>query len=293
MAGVVVVAAPDPRTGRDRVNVVNVINGGGGGRRGCDGLDAAETRYSFRSVPVEVTEVETVLVIHAIRLVPDSRRAGEHVGGAAIEMELENTANRAIVTARNMNRFVFTPWGFRGGEQGLLGRAVLNPGREQERSIGKITVLELGRGDVVRITSSCGGGFGDPLKRDVEAVALEIENGMLSVDRAAAVYGAVCDESGHLDRAATSAERGKRTKSKLAEFALGDAREREDQIWPLAMRQQLASRALTFEQSLRSPLVDRVHKRMVTQGQGVTPEILNLAIEEELAALSGARSKAA
>lgn len=292
MAGVVVVAAPDPRTGRDRVNVVNVINGGGGGRRGCDGLDAAETRYSFRSVPVEVTEVETVLVIHAIRLVPDSRRAGEQVGGAAIEMELENTANRAIVTARNMNRFVFSPWGFRGGERGLVGSAILNPGSDRERSIGKITVLELARGDVVRITSSCGGGFGDPLKRDVGAVALEIENGMLSVERATAAYGAMFDAEGRLDESATIAERSRRSGSALEDFNLCGARARQDEIWPLEMRQRLATEALSFDLRVRSPLVARVHKRMMDAGQRVEGDTLRQAIDEEAAALTGTRHAA-
>ncbi len=72
---VIVVSAPDPRTGRDRVNVVGTIDGGGGARRGVDGLDGSEVRYSQRSVPVEVIEIETVLVMRALRLVPDSRRA--------------------------------------------------------------------------------------------------------------------------------------------------------------------------------------------------------------------------
>src|SRR5690606_19407558 len=54
MSGVIVVSAPDPRTGRDRVNVVGTIDGGGGARRGVDGLDGSEVRYSQRSVPVEV-----------------------------------------------------------------------------------------------------------------------------------------------------------------------------------------------------------------------------------------------
>lgn len=114
MSGVIVVSAPDPRTGRDRVNVVGTIDGGGGARRGVDGLDGSEVRYSQRSVPVEVIEIETVLVMRALRLVPDSRRAGRFASGAALEIEMENTSNRAVITVRNLNRFVFAPWGFKG-----------------------------------------------------------------------------------------------------------------------------------------------------------------------------------
>lgn len=291
-AGVIVLAAPDPRTGRDRVNVINVINGGGGGRRDCDGLDAAEVRYSFRNVPVEVTEVETVLVIHAIRLVRDSRRAGRNVGGAAIEIELENTVNHAVLTARNMNRFVFAPWGFKGGEQGLLGKAILNPGRADERSIGKISVLELRRGDVVRITSSSGGGFGDPLERDIAAIAGEIKNGMLSRERAETVYGAVFDQSGGIDEAATAEQRGKRAKTKKAPFNLCAERERQDKIWPTAARRQLASLALSYDQRIRSQLVLNIHHRMMSAGRCVEPEGLPQIVEDEAARLSGSRPQA-
>jgi N-methylhydantoinase B len=287
MAGVIVASAPDPRTGRDRVSVISVITGGGGGRRGSDGLDATEVRYAQRSVPVEIIEAETVLVVHAVRLVPDSRRAGLNVGGSAIQIELENTADRAVLTARNMNRFVFAPWGFRGGEQGLLGQTIVNPGRSDERSIGKISVLELGRGDVVRITSSSGGGFGDPLKRDIAAIASEIENGMLSHERAAEVYAVVFDRKGHIDEAATTERRGERAKPLASDFNFCAERDRQERVWPMATRRRLASLALTHEQRIRSQLVGNVHHRMMKEGQLVEPERLQQVIDEEVARLSG------
>jgi N-methylhydantoinase B len=291
MAGVIVVAAPDPRTGRDRVNVINVITGGGGGRRDSDGVDATEVRYAQRSVPVEIIEAETVLIMRAIRLVPDSRRAGRNVGGAAIEIELENTADHAVMTVRNMNRFQFAPWGFRGGELGLLAKTVVNPGRSDERSIGKISVLELGRGEVVRLTSPSGGGFGDPLERDIAAIAREIENGMLSRERAQEVYAVAFDESGRVDEAATTARRRQRVRTKPADFNLCAERERQDRVWPMAARRQLASMALSLERRIRSQLVINVHHRMMAEGRLVEPEMLQQVVDEEVARLSGAGAK--
>jgi N-methylhydantoinase B len=288
-AAVIVASAPDPRTGRDRVSVVSMLNGGGGGRRGYDGVDATEVRYSQRSVPVEVIETETVLVMRAIRLVPDSRRAGQNIGGAAIQIEIENTSSRAVLTARNMNRFVFAPWGFRGGEQGLLGKTIVNPGRPNERSVGKISVLELGRGDVVRFTSSCGGGFGDPLKRGIAAIASEVENGMLSRERAAEVYAVVFDETGHIDEAATTRRRRERAKPITTDFNFCAERERQDRVWPVATRRQLASLAMSFEPRVRSQLVGNVHHRMMAEGKLVEPERLQQVVDEEVARLSGRR----
>ncbi|CAH1656972.1 hydantoinase B/oxoprolinase family protein [Chelatococcus asaccharovorans] len=292
MAGVIVVSAPDPRTGRDRVNVINTIHGGGGGRRISDGVDGTEVRYSQRMVPVEVIEVETPVIMRAIRSVPDSRRAGRFASGAALEMEMENTANRAVMTVRNMNRFVFAPWGFRGGEQGLLGQTIVNPGRPDERSIGKISVLEMAQGDVVRITSPTGGGFGDPMERDLGAIAGEIDNGMLSRERAADVYAVVFDAQGRIDQARTEMKRKERRKSDVPDFNFCAERKRQDHVWAMPARRKLASMALAFDLRIRSQLVANIHKRMLAAGITVDDDMLQLIVSEEAARLSGHRARA-
>lgn len=285
--GVIVVAAPDPRSGRDRVSVVNTIDGGGGGRLDCDGLDATEVRYAQRSVPVETIESETVLIMRSIRLLPNSRRAGKHVGGAAIEFEIENTADRAIMTVRNMNRFLFAPWGFRGGEKGLLGTTVVNPGRPDERSIGKISVLEMSRGDVVRLTSPTGGGFGNPIERSTSEVAREIESGMLTPDRAAEVYAVAFTAEGSIDEGATAAERLRRASDHIVEFSFCSERERHDTVWPMASRRKLAELAMLYEQRIRSQLVGNIHRRKMDEGERVSAECVAALVEREAERLGG------
>lgn len=286
-AGVIVVAAPDPRTGRDRVNVVNTIHGGGGARRKCDGVDGTAVRYSQKSVPVEIIEVEAALVMRTIRIVPDSRRAGRFVSGATLEMDIENTASRAVMTVRNMNRFVFAPWGFRGGEQGCLGQTVVNPGTPNERSIGKISVLELEAGDVVRITSPCGGGFGNPLERDLGDISDEIKSGMLSRERAEEVYAVAFGADGDIDVTETAARRRVKVNDTPAEFNFCSERKRHDSVWPLEIRRELASLALTHEQRIRSQLVGNIHNRLLSEGRLVEKERLRVAINEDVARLSG------
>ncbi|MBY5775358.1 hydantoinase B/oxoprolinase family protein [Rhizobium leguminosarum] len=292
MAAVVVVSAPDPRTGRDRVNVINTIHGGGGGRRGYDGVDGTEVRYSLKMVPAEVIEVETPIIMRTIRSLPDSRRAGHFPSGAALEMEMENTASQAVMTVRNMNRYVFSSWGFRGGETGLLGKTILNPGREDERSIGKISVLQMKQGDVVRISSPTGGGFGDPLKRDPSLITAEVRNGMLSRERAEDAYAVVFAENGDVDQNATFALRQRRTKSELPDFSFCNERERHDQVWPFQIRRKLASLALSHEFRIRSQLVGKVHNRLLAVGKPVTIETLTRVVEEEASRLSGKLKRA-
>lgn len=293
MSGVIVVSAPDPRTGRDRVSVVGTIDGGGGARRNRDGLDGSEVRYSQRSVPVEIIEIETVLVMRAIRLLPDSRRAGRCVSGAALEVEIENTAYRAVITVRNLNRFVFAPWGSRGGEIGLLGKAFVNPGRPDERSVGKISVLELAQGEVLRLTSSTGGAFGHPFDRGLASLQHEIDTGMLSPERAADVYAVVFDGLGKIDVEATNRRRSTMERAEGREFALCEQRQRQDRVWSAEARKELASIALSYELRVRSQLVERVHHRMMATGNPVSQGELHSVIDEEAQRLTGIKSAVA
>lgn len=293
-AGVIVVAGPDPRSGRERVSVINTITGGGGGRRECDGVDGTAVRYSQRSVPVEIIEIETSLIIRAIANVVDSRSAGRYVSGAVLQMVIECTADRAIMTVRNMNRFVFAPWGFRGGEPGQLGQTIVNPGTPHERSIGKISVLEMRRGDVVQLTSPCGGGFGDPLDRDLEAIAREIEDGMLSLKRAEDAYAVVFNPDGTIDAGATSEMRDKvRQACATADFSLCAERQRHDHVWGMDVRRELAALALGQNSRVRSQLVLSVHNRLLAEGKPVDLERMRCALDEEVARLDGRSTVAA
>ena len=50
--------------------------------------------------------------------------------------------------------------------------------------------IEIGVGDVVRVSTPGGGGFGDPAKRKPEAIARDIARGYYSAEQAKAKFGA-------------------------------------------------------------------------------------------------------
>lgn len=289
MCGIIVASAPDPRTGRERVSVINPIVGGSGGRRGHDGVDAMEVRYSaLKSVPSEVVEIETSMVMRAVRLLEESRAPGQWTGGAAIAVDLETVAERALITVRSMNRFRFTPWGAHGGNHGRTGETLLNPGTNHEESVGIISQLNLARGDVLRITSPSGGGFGDPLLRDPEAVREDHRLGIVTRKAALETYGVVLAEDGALDRAATEARREKMIAAQggiRTGFDFCEEREAQDKVWPREVRRQLATKALGYELHGRSRLVGAIHRREVEKGEEMTEARLEEAIAAETAAL--------
>lgn len=286
MVGIIVVNARDPRTGRARVGVVNPICGGGGARAGLDGIDGVDVRFgNLKTVPVELMEIETVMRMKSLRLLPDSQAAGQFRSGAAVEMQLENTADEATMTVRGLNRFHFRPWGLRGGEAGRLGAVTLNPDTASAREIGKIDVLPLAAGDVVRIVTPAGGGYGDPFARAPQAVAADVAQGLLSAARAAAVYGVALDAAGGVDAAATASLRAARVPGSGAAFTCGPERDGYDAIWPMPVRAELARRAMAEPASSRHALLSAVRSRLTAAGQEVTGEILASTLEAEAARL--------
>lgn len=71
---------------------------------------------------------------------------------------------------------------------------------------GKFSGLVLRAGDALRVVIGGGGGWGSPLERDPERVALDVSNGLVSVERARDLYGVVVDE-GAVDHDATAERR--------------------------------------------------------------------------------------
>ena len=258
-AGIISVSAIDPRTGRRHVSVVEPFAGGSGGRVRADGIDGIDQPTAFlRSAPVEVVEVETDLVIRAFRYEPGSAAAGLHRGGYGMHIALENRGLPAIVTVRGLDRFRFQPWGFAGGACGRSAEAVLNPGRPGARDLGKIDVLELRTGDVLRMITPSGGGFGDPYLRDAALVAEEVRDGLLTEEQALQRYGVA------------GGVRSAPPHPPAPLFTLGPVRLAVEAKWPEATSVALACAVLQAPPGTRSHLMDRVKSQFASRAGEVS-----------------------
>jgi N-methylhydantoinase B len=86
------------------------------------------------------------------------------------------------------------PWGVKGGSAGRTGSIVVNPGQPDERRIpGFSDGVKLKRGDLLRVISTGGGGYGDPLQRDIVRVEDDVADGFVTLEGALADYGVVID----------------------------------------------------------------------------------------------------
>jgi N-methylhydantoinase B len=184
------------------------IGVGYGARPTADGIDAVYF-VAQENYPVEFLEVGYPVRLRAYGLVTDSGGAGRYRGGCGIVREYEILAEEAVLAVR-IDSVKIPPWGIAGGMSGGTGRAVINAGTARERVIEPLsdgTLLK--RGDILRIETGGGGGYGHPFDRPAEAVMEDVRGGFVSLEAARRHYGVVLD--GGVDAAATAALRSSRT----------------------------------------------------------------------------------
>ncbi|MBV9248029.1 MAG: hydantoinase B/oxoprolinase family protein, partial [Acetobacteraceae bacterium] len=174
-----------------RVVVANPVPGGSAGGPDRDGISGTDFSVAFlRNVPVEVLESEAPVLVRGYGLVSDSEGPGRYRGGFGVHYDLEVRHPSAVVVMRGKDRFRFGSWGAFGGGGGEVCGNIGQRG-DAVHDIGKRTVYRPELGELIRLWSGGGGGYGDPLDRDPDAVLMDVRSGLISEDRARDVYGVV------------------------------------------------------------------------------------------------------
>lgn len=193
---------------------VETMMGTWGGAPTHDGQDGvAHIGANQSNIPVEMIEREYPVRVERYGLVPDSGGAGRFRGGLAIEREIRLLAQEAVISVRSDKRR-FRPYGLHGGAEGSPSVNVINPG-PSERVLPVLfkEPVAMRRGDVYRHVLASGGGWGDPLERDVGRVARDLIEGRVTQEAALRDYGVVARPHGatwDVDLGATQIERGRR-----------------------------------------------------------------------------------
>ena len=163
--------------------------GGGPYIDGADGLGAPI--HNGANTPVESIEADHPLLVERYALLADSGGAGRFRGGMGIVREFRILAEDATFQLRS-DRHDIRPWGVEGGLPGTATDNYINPDTEN-RQIPAKHLMTLNKGDVYRLTQAGGGGYGDPLDRQVHAVLADVEQEKMSVDYVRREYGVVID----------------------------------------------------------------------------------------------------
>jgi N-methylhydantoinase B len=193
-----------------------VLGGGSGGRYYADGEDTIHVVPDSRNLPSEFTESRFPLRVERLGLAVDSGGPGRFRGGLGYEKHIRVLRDAHFMSIAD--RSILSCWGVNGGRAGRPFQITVDPGGPHEHEVEALADAEpLAAGTVVRIRTTGGGGWGDPLDRPVEEVLRDIAWRKVSVTGARADYGVVVLESGEADLAATESLRADRRAGRTGE----------------------------------------------------------------------------
>lgn len=183
---------------------VRIRGGGMGASEKKDGQYVFIFPANGANTPVEIFESDTPLIVEKRELITDSGGPGKMKGGLAREMLLrvpddEYAPMPPVNLGIQSGRFRYPPEGLFGGKSGSKARFVVNgdPGNPYG-------LTQLRPGDVVVMYTAGGGGYGDPLGREMELVESDVREGYVSIEGAKNDFGvAINPETGKVDVIAT------------------------------------------------------------------------------------------
>ena len=213
------------------LHLMDPICGGGGAFASKDGVDAGGPIVSPVSSVADVERNEQVSPLFYLhrRLARDTAGAGRFRGGLSGEVALTlGGIERAHALIMTHGAEVPNDAGLGGGWPGStvrqsMGRGAIRNGRPQKKTkwehFGpKPGLMVMTNRDVFDVSWQGGGGWGDPLDRDIEAVARDVARGAVSIEAARKIYG-VALKAGRPDPKASEALRQKVRQLRVGKFA--------------------------------------------------------------------------
>ncbi|MBV7483171.1 hydantoinase B/oxoprolinase family protein [Bordetella sp. BOR01] len=174
-----------------RVTFGEVVPGGLGATARADGANVAACHVTNCHIPpIESMEMETPVLYLARELRVDSAGDGQFRGGVGQRLVYQVLGEDPTLN-HTAQKSVSLPQGIAGGLPGDGGRWVINEGLPGERTLPQAIgdVVALHTGDTVTHYTPGGGGYGAPELRSPQAVRRDVEQGLLSPEKARRVYG--------------------------------------------------------------------------------------------------------
>lgn len=183
-----------------KVFLVPIALGGGvGAGKDHDGINTITFPGNVANIPIEITESEAPILYEKKGFIPDSGGAGEKRGGLGQEVvfsiynEGRDPQNSQVLVMVRGGRFEYEVPGIWEGGNSIKAEMRIN-----DRSIKSGKQFLLKPGDRMTIRLPGGGGFGNPVSRDLDSLLKDIQNGIVS-PQGARLYGLVLDEKLAID----------------------------------------------------------------------------------------------
>lgn len=158
---------------RERFVEMILLNGGLGARPNADGVLLGFPAPVVSS-KVEVLESEVPFVVEHAELIDGSGGDGRFRGGPGQTFVLRCVSSSPVYVLLRTERLRHPAKGIRGGGAGRPGQVVLNG-----KSLRGKETFHMSHGDVLRLETPGGGGYGPPEEREAELLARDREDGLV------------------------------------------------------------------------------------------------------------------
>jgi N-methylhydantoinase B len=143
-------------------------------------------------IPVEVCETRYGVLVDQYGFDIVDGGAGEYRGGRGLVRDYRITSDWAGVTA-TFGRHKFVPWDLHDAHDGSRNYVEFIHADGHTHIIGKCARYMLKKGEVARLHTGTGGGYGEPARRPRESVLEDLKNGYITREQAEQDYGIVLD----------------------------------------------------------------------------------------------------
>ncbi|MEM6462433.1 MAG: hydantoinase B/oxoprolinase family protein [Pseudomonadota bacterium] len=177
------------------------FGGGHGAHGGGDGLNHGNAPISTATIPpLEILEAAYPVRLRQWGLRTDSGGPGARRGGLGAVYEIALLEEQADVFLFG-ERGKYPPPGVVGGKPAATNRFAYeqSDGTHSPPMVSKMVGIKITRDQRLLLETPGGGGYGDPMTRDPENVALDVRLGYVSADAAEAEYGVVLSADGKVD----------------------------------------------------------------------------------------------
>jgi N-methylhydantoinase B len=141
-------------------------------------------------LPIEVTEAIYGIQVDQYSYNTAPGGEGKFRGGAGLIRDYRILSDHGGFITSTFGRHKYMPWGVDGGREGSMNAVqIIHADGRPSVTVGKTARYPLVKGDVARLITGTGGGWGDPRERSPEAVRADLRAGLISEETARDVYG--------------------------------------------------------------------------------------------------------
>jgi N-methylhydantoinase B len=148
---------------------------------------------------IETLELAVPNIIWEVSAVPDSGGAGKWRGGVSVGQRIQPVDHEMLIIY-GATGHTNPPFGLFGGSPGSSDQHLIRDRASSEtvEQLGSAGSAHVGPAQEWVAQTSGGGGFGDPMERDPQAVVDDVRDGFVSIEAARQVYKVAVDTGSEL-----------------------------------------------------------------------------------------------